>query len=73
MVQQRRNADGKKHIRTVLGYVLTDDFCCKLSWSETVAASNSRCSLDDCKQAIMSWLQHASDRVKESSDKHSTQ
>lgn len=32
-INQRRHVDGKKCIRVVLGHILTDDLCCKLSWS----------------------------------------
>ncbi|XP_074109294.1 uncharacterized protein LOC141534049 [Cotesia typhae] len=82
-INQRRHVDGKKCIRVVLGHILTDDLCCKLSWSgqkNTIKVENmafvkylrdavtgiSRSSLDECKQAIMSWLQHANDRIKKS-------
>lgn len=33
LIKQRQNSDGKKSIRIVLGFILTDDLCCKLSWS----------------------------------------
>ncbi|KAJ8954102.1 hypothetical protein NQ314_007160 [Rhamnusium bicolor] len=33
LIKQRRNTDGKKCIRSVLGFILTDELCCKLSWS----------------------------------------
>ncbi|KAJ8972777.1 hypothetical protein NQ314_000045, partial [Rhamnusium bicolor] len=90
LIKQRRNTDGKKCIRSVLGFILTDELCCKLSWSgqkktikvekmsfvehlRDTVVSNSRSSLDDCKQAIMSWLQHANDRVKLVTGKHNPQ